>query len=125
MFKFEKLTVWQRAVAFADMVYDISRSFPTDERFGLTNQIRRASVSISSNIAEGSARPDADFAKFIGYATGSLYEVVTQGHIAKNQNLLSEEAYVRFHAEAEEISRMLSGLRRSLGDTHSIPSSQL
>ncbi len=114
MFKFEKLAVWQRAVAFADIVYEASRTFPADERFGLTNQIRRASVSISSNIAGGSARSDPDFAKFIGYATGSLYEVVTQSHIAKNQGLLSDETYGSLHSEAEEISRMLSGLRRSL-----------
>ena len=114
MFKFEKLAVWQRAVAFADSVYEASRTFPADERFGLTNQIRRASVSISSNIAEGSARSDPDFAKFIGYATGSLYEVVTQSHIAQNQGLLSDKTYASLHTEAEEISRMLSGLRRSL-----------
>lgn len=114
MFKFEKLAVWQRAVAFADTVYETSRAFPADERFGLTNQIRRAALSISSNIAEGSARPDPDFAKFIGYATGSLYEVVTQGQIAKNQGMLTDATYIALHAEAEEISRMLSGLRRSL-----------
>jgi len=114
MFKFEKLAVWQRSVSFADAIYEASRTFPAEERFGLTNQIRRAVVSIASNIAEGSARPDPDFAKFIGYATGSLYEVVTQSHIAKNQGFLPGETHLRLHAEAEEISRMLSGLRRSL-----------
>jgi len=114
MFKFVKLSVWQRAVDFADAIYAASRSFPLEERFGLTNQIRRAAISISSNIAEGSARSDSDFAKFIGYATGSLYEVVTQGQIAKNQGMLADDAYMTLHAEAEEISRMLSGLRRSL-----------
>lgn len=87
MFKFEKLAVWQKAMDFADLIYTSSRSFPPDERFGLTNQIRRAANSIPSNIAEGSARPDADFAKFIGYATGSLYEVVTQAVIARRQGL--------------------------------------
>lgn len=123
MFKFEKLTVWQKSVAFADMIYTTSRAFPADERFGLTDQIRRAAVSISSNIAEGSARTDLDFVKFLRYATGSLYEVVTQAQIAKNQGLLSAETYTRLHAEAEEISRMLSGLTRSLG--HPTPPSEL
>lgn len=115
MFKFEKLTVWQKSIAFADLIYTTSRAFPVDERFGLTDQIRRAAVSISSNIAEGSARSDLDFVKFLRYATGSLYEVVTQAQIAKNQGLLTTEAHARLHAEAEEISRMLSGLTRSLG----------
>jgi len=115
MFKFEKLTVWQRSVKLADTVYGISRGFPPDERFGLTNQIRRAAVSISSNIAEGSARSDLDFVKFLSYATGSLYEVITQSNIARNQGFLSEDAHLELHSEAEEISRMLSGLRRSLG----------
>jgi len=81
VFRFEKLSVWQKSLAFADLVYTASRPFPSDERFGLTNQIRRAANSISSNIAEGSARSDADFRRFLSYATGSLYEVVTQIHI--------------------------------------------
>ena len=115
MFRFEKLAVWQKAVAFADLVYTASRPFPTDERFGLTTQIRRAAVSIASNIAEGSARSDPDFAKFLGYATGSLYEVVTQAHIARRAGFLAEPTFVRIYADAEEISRMLSGLRNSLG----------
>jgi four helix bundle protein len=66
MFKFEKLDVWQKAIDFADLVYSKTKLFPADERFGLTNQMRRAAVSISSNIAEGSARiSDADFARFV------------------------------------------------------------
>jgi len=115
VFKFEKLQVWQKAVGFADAVYGLSRDFPADERFGLTAQIRRAAVSVSSNIAEGSARSDTDFAKFLGYAAGSLYEVVTQALIARNQGFLSAEDCSRIHGDAEEISRMLSGLRNSLG----------
>ena len=116
MFKFEKLAVWQKAVDFADLVYSESRFFPPDERFGLTTQIRRAADSISSNIAEGSARSDPDFAKFVGYAAGSLYEVVTQSFIARRQRFLSDESFNKIYADAEKISRMLSGLRDSLGD---------
>jgi four helix bundle protein len=115
MFKFEKLAVWQKAIAFADLIYAETRAFPVDERFGLTNQIRRAANSISSNIAEGSARPDADFARFVGYASGSLYEVVTQAFIARRQHFLPEEVFAEIYADADEISRMLSGLRDSLG----------
>ena len=65
MFPFEKLEVWQKAVALADNVYRLTKTFPDDERFGLTSQMRRASVSVASNIAEGSARHSrGDFAHF-------------------------------------------------------------
>ncbi|MSU47516.1 MAG: four helix bundle protein [Opitutus sp.] len=116
MFNFEKLEVWQKSIAYAGQVCRVTRTFPKEEQFGLTNQIRRAAYSISSNIAEGSARPPADFGRFLGYATGSLYEVVTQATIARNESFLTSNAYSQLYADAEEISRMLSGLRRSLGD---------
>jgi four helix bundle protein len=114
VFKFEKLTVWQRAVRFADLIYTETRGFPDDEKFALTNQIRRAAVSVSSNLAEGSARPDPDFARFVGYAAGSLYEVITQAKIAHNRRYLNDDALAAIYNEGEEISRMLSGLRDSL-----------
>lgn len=114
MFKFEKLKVWQKGLDFAHDVYGASHDFPSDERFGLTNQIRRAANSISSNIAEGSARSDPDFVRFVGYATGSLYEVVTQAFIARREGFIGEAGFQRLYAEADEISRMLSGLRESL-----------
>ena len=115
MFNFEKLDVWHRAIDFADFVYSVTRTFPGDERFGLTNQMRRAAVSISSNIAEGTSRASKnDFARFIEIATGSVFEVVSQSVISRRQNFLSEEMYKRLYAAAEEQSRMLSGLRRSL-----------
>ncbi len=116
MFNFEKLEVWQKSIVYAGHVYRVTKTFPKEEQFGLTNQIRRAANSISSNIAEGSARPPADFARFLGYATGSLYEVVTQATIARNECFLTPAEYTQLYADAEEISRMLSGLRRSLGD---------
>ncbi len=116
MFNFEKLEVWQKAVAFAGQVYRATKPFPKEEQFGLTNQIRRAANSISSNIAEGSARPPADYTRFLGYATGSVFEVVTQATIARNEGFLMSDGYARLYTDAEEISRMLSGLRRSLGE---------
>ena len=116
MFNFERLEVWQKAIGYADEIYAVTREFPDIERFGLTNQMRRAAVSIPSNIAEGSARPSADFAKFVGYGTGSLYEVVTQAIIARNQGFLAPQAFNRVYTSAEEIARMLSGLKKSLGE---------
>jgi four helix bundle protein len=118
MFNFEKLDVWQRAIDFADLVYTLTRSFPTEERFGLTNQMRRAAVSVSSNIAEGSARISrADFARFVEIATGSLFEVVSQASIGLRQGFLSTELHQKLYTAAEEQGKMLSGLRRSLIDS--------
>jgi four helix bundle protein len=115
MFRFEKLDVWQRAVEHASEIYAVTRSFPNDERFGLTNQMRRAAVSISSNIAEGSGRSsDVDFARFLEYAYSSLMEVVSQSTIATRQDFLQKEPFDRIYAESEELARMLSGLRSTL-----------
>ncbi len=116
MFNFEKLDVWQKAIDFADLVYKRTRNFPPDERFGLTNQMRRAAVSISSNIAEGTSRmSQTDFARFIEIATGSVFEVVSQSFVGRRQGFLSEESFRALYAAADEIGRMLSGLRKSLG----------
>jgi four helix bundle protein len=115
MFNFEKLDTWKEAIQFADLVYSLTRKFPGDERFGLTNQMRRAAVSVSSNVAEGSSRSSrSDFARFVEIATGSLFEVVSQGEIGRKQGFLSEQAYRQLYEAAEKQGRMLSGLRTSL-----------
>jgi four helix bundle protein len=111
MFNFEKLEVWQKAIDFANFVYTTTRTFPDDERFGLTSQMRPAAVSISSNIAEGTSRHSRDdYARFLEIATGSVFEVVSQSFIAQRQGYLSEECRQRVYSAAEEQSRMLSGL---------------
>jgi four helix bundle protein len=118
MFNFEKLEVWQKAIDFADLVYQNTGAFPAEERFGLTNQLRRAAISISSNIAEGSSRSSRnDFARFAEIAAGSVFEVVSQSFIARRQNFLSEDQFRKIYGDAEELSRMLSGLRKSLLST--------
>jgi four helix bundle protein len=117
MFTFEKLDVWQKAIDFADLVYNQTRGFPADERFGLTNQMRRAAVSVSSNIAEGTSRmSQTDFRRFVEIATGSLFEVISQSFIGRRQGFLTLEGFQTLYSAAEEIGRMLSGLRRSLAD---------
>ena len=94
MFNFEKLDVWQKAIDFADQVYNPTRNFPSDERFGLTTQMRRAAVSVSSNIAEGTSRlSQTDFARFVEIATGSVFEVVSQSFIGRRQGFLKEEQF--------------------------------
>jgi len=115
MFNFEKLETWQDAINFADTIYSLTRTFPDSEQFGLTNQMRRAVVSISSNLAEGSSRASRqDFARFVEIATGSLFEVISQGTVAKRQSFLSEDDYSRLYAACEKPGKMLSGLRKSL-----------
>ncbi len=115
MFNFEKLETWQKAINFADLVYELTRNFPADERFGLTNQMRRAAVSISSNIAEGAARNSKhDYARFLEIATGSLFEVDSQSFIGRRQGFLAEPNFQQLYAAAEEQGKMLSGLRRSV-----------
>jgi four helix bundle protein len=115
MFNFEKLDVWQKAIVFADLVYSSTRDFPAEERFGLTNQMRRAAVSISSNIAEGSSRmSQVDFSRFVEIGAGSLFELVSQSFVAKRQSFLPEGSFNQIYRDAEELSRMLSGLRKSL-----------
>lgn len=115
MFNFEKLQTWHEAIAFADLVYTLTRKFPDAERFGLTNQMRRAAVSISSNVAEGCSRSSrVDYARFLEIATGSLFEIVSQATIGRNQGLLNATDYQQLYQAAEKQSRMLSGLRKSL-----------
>ena len=115
MFGFEKLDVWQKAIGLSDKVYALTRGFPSDERFGLTSQMRRSAVSIASNIAEGSGRGSTtDFARFIEFSYSSLMELITQSIIANRQGFLSDSDYETTYQQSEEIARLLSGLRASL-----------
>lgn len=115
MFNFEKLEVWHRSISVAALVYQLTRSFPADERFGLTNQMRRAAVSLSSNLAEGCSRHSKpDFCRFIELATGSAYELGSQARIAREQAFLTPEDHERLYAAILEVVRMLAGLRNSL-----------
>jgi four helix bundle protein len=102
MFNFEKLEVWQKAIDFADLIYKQTQSFPLEERFGLTNHLRRAAVSISSNIAEGSSRSSkTDFARFTEIAAGSMFEAVSQAFIARGQSRFSEDQFQEIYADGK------------------------
>ena len=115
MFSFEKLAVWQKSLLLAERVYDYTDGFPSRESFGLTQQMRRAVVSISSNLAEGCSRHSAaDFARFIEIATGSAFELVSQAWIARQRKMLCPQSHEVIYRDTLEIVRMLSGLRRSL-----------
>ena len=115
MFRFENLEVWQKAIDYAGCVYKETRQFPNDERYGLTSQMRRAAVSVSSNIAEGSGRnSDVDFARFVEIAYGSLMETVSQAQVAKIQGWIQNDGFDELRQRADQLARMLSGLRSSL-----------
>jgi four helix bundle protein len=113
-FKFEELTVYQKAIDFVNAIYTLTKKFPNDETFALTSQLRRAAVSISLNIAEGSARSKKDFGRFIDMARGSVFECVTILKIALRQNYLSQSEFNNLENDLIELSKMLSGLKRKL-----------
>jgi four helix bundle protein len=115
MFRFEKLDVWQKAIEYADCVDSMTREFPAEERFGLTSQLRRSAVSVSSNIAEGTGRSsDVEFSRFVEIGYGSLMETVSHSHIAQRQKFLEQVAFDDIYQRADQLARMLSGLRSSL-----------
>lgn len=111
---FTDLVIWQRAIAAGQSVYELTKRFPREERYGLTSQIRRAAVSISSNIAEGHARQGNEFPYFISVAKGSLAETESQLLFAKTIGYLSDDEVVAYRLLASEIHRMGTSLIEKL-----------
>jgi four helix bundle protein len=115
MASFKDLVVWQKAVQLSSEIYRLTALFPSSERFGLTNQMRRASVSIASNIAEGNGRSTrGEYVLFLGHARGSNCELQTQLIIAGTLGFCRKEAYEPAEKLSAEISRMLNALMKSL-----------
>ena len=113
---FKKLRVWEHAHRFALDLYRITQSFPGEERYGLTSQLRRAAVSIPSNLAEGSGRgSDADFKRFVHIALGSASEVEYQLLLARELGFLEEHDHAALAGALRSIRRMLIALVKSLG----------
>ncbi len=113
----EKLVVWQKSHELVLKVYLVSQKFPPDEQFGLTSQIRRAAISIPSNIVEGKARgSQKDFKRFLLMARGSLEELKYQLLLAKELNYISNEIYCETVDLAMEVGRLLAGLIKTLND---------
>jgi len=114
IYSFEKLEVWQLARKLVGIIYKITDKFPAEERFGLTNQLRRAGVSIVSNIAEGSSRSSLkDQIRFIEIAYGSLMEVYTQLCISTDLSYVSEEEINEVNLLIQELSNKLNSLSKS------------
>ena len=112
---FRNYKVWQDAVDYASKVYKVTSDMPWFEKKGLCDQLQRAVVSISSNIAEGSAKPsDAEFAHFLDTALGSAFEVETQLMIAKNVGYINMELYNSLTSDLNEIERQVNGFITSI-----------
>ena len=112
---YRDLLVWQKGMALARDVYQLTRSFPSEEKFGLVSQMRRAAVSIPSNIAEGQARKSTgEFVQFISTAEGSLAELDTQVQLSVDLGFSDPTHVARVSDAVTELKRMLNGLRRSL-----------
>jgi four helix bundle protein len=115
---YRDLLVWQKAMDLVANCYELTRSFPKEEIYGLTNQIRRAAISIPANIAEGHSRFNKrEFVQFIGIATGSLAELETDLLIAVKLNYLDKSRTDPVLEKTDELARMLKGLRNALRPT--------
>ena len=111
----EDLEVWQKAVEMSVSVYGLTKTFPPDEKFGLVNQMRRAAVSVASNIAEGAARQSPkEFVQFLYIAAGSASELTTQLVISRRLAYGCGAPAEKLAMEIDEVARMLQGLIRSL-----------
>ena len=116
---FKSLVVWQKSVSLVTEIYHLTENYPKNEVFGLTSQIRRASLSIPSNISEGhSRRSSNDYIQFLKIARGSLAELETQILISKNLNFISEKQYQDFETKFLEIAKMLNSLITSIQKTN-------
>jgi len=112
---YQDLQVWQRSMSLARDVYAAMEGFPRSEQFGLVSQIRRAAVSVPSNIAEGRGRATAkSFAPFLSQARGSLYELQTQVELAGDLGFIGKERALSIMSEGAEIASMIQGLVASL-----------
>ncbi len=113
-FAFENLTVWQNTRKLVKDIYKITRLFPEDEKFGLVSQMRRAIISVSSNLAEGSSRnTKKDQANFYTMAYSSLMEVLSQVILSWDLEFITEKQYIELRNPLEEISKQLNALRKA------------
>ncbi len=113
---YRDLKVWTKAVELAESVYELSSRFPSEERYGLTSQIRRSAVSVPANIAEGSGRDGPkEFARFLSIAHGSLAELETHLILSGRLGMAPIDAVDRLCNHSSEIGKMINGLKRSIG----------
>lgn len=114
MFKFEDLRIYQESLQFIDKVYSLTAVFPKEEIFGLSNQFRRAAVSITLNIAEGTSRTQKDFRHFLTISRGSCYECVALSTISYNRKYINRENLTSMYEKCNKMVRMIKALKSSL-----------
>ena len=115
MHNFKELKVWQEAMSLAKDVFVITRNFPSEEKFGLTSQLNRCSVSVPSNIAEGAGRQsDKEFNQFLNIALGSSYELETQLLLSNDFNYITKEQSQLLTEKVCKIQKMLNGFKKSV-----------
>lgn len=113
-FNFENLEVWKESIKFTRFVYQLVNKFPSEERFGLSSQMKRAAISISSNIAEGSAKQSLkDQARYTEIAFGSLLELLNQFIVAFELSFITEDELINTRKQIEILSRQINGLKNS------------
>jgi four helix bundle protein len=121
-FRFEQLTIWSDANNYISKIYDITKTFPRDELFSLTDQLRRSSTSISANIAEGSGSSSKkDFIHYLDIAIKSAYETVSHLYLAKNQQYITEETRINLYTEAEILVKKIQTFKKWLQSPHHTP----
>lgn len=114
-FKFEKLNVWVKAIDLSNQIHDMTRDWTKEEIYIITSQIKRATDSISLNIAEGSTgQSNAEFSRFLGYSIRSALEVVNCLHLAKGRELIDNRIFDDKYQYLTELIKMLFGLRKSI-----------
>lgn len=121
MHNLKELKIWKKAIDLAVKVYRVTSLFPLEEKYGLTSQIRRAAVSISSNIAEGAGRnSEKEFKYFSGIANGSSFELQTQLFISNKLSLINNEDLEKLHQYIDELQKMNYGFQNILNKKSSI-----
>jgi four helix bundle protein len=112
---FRDLVVWQKSIQMAVLVYKLTQGFPKDELYGLTSQMRRAAVSVASNIAEGHGRNSTkEYLRFLGISRGSNYELQTQIEIAKSLSFGDVKILTDVESLSHEVGKMIYGIQESL-----------
>ncbi len=113
---YRDLQVWQKGMDLVVRIYELTSLFPQNEMYGLTSQMRRAAVSVPSNLAEGKGRSDRDFSRFVLQSRGSVWELETQVEIAGRLGYLPDQHVQEIKRQTSEISRMLNGMLEALAD---------
>ncbi len=114
-FKFENLEVWKESVELSGIIHEVTRSFPKEELFILTSQIKRAADSVSLNIAEGSTgQSGPEFRKFLGYSIRSGIEVIACIYLAKKRNIISADDFDKIYSSTNNLVMRIQALRKSI-----------